>query len=172
MSTLFDGHVVTIWSQVFDCCPEEQDVSELKKSLRNGLETIHKDMRLPFRLLRFTWVGIASSLLYVLFVILFVEIASITSQQAAVLSYLCALVINYYAHRNFTFRSQATRTPEISKFLVLHAFNLMISFGCMLMVVNWLGMPYIFGAFLAAALVPVSTFLIMNFWVFGGYPST
>lgn len=133
--------------------------ADLLREARTGLG-------LSYKILRFAVVGGLSSLLYVLLVAFYVEIFGSGERWAAVLAYLTMLPINFIAHRCFTFRTVGHVWVELPRFALLHLCNIAVSLGGMIGAVEGFGLSYWFGAFAAAILVPMSTFLVMNFWVF------
>ncbi len=123
---------------------------------------------LPFRLIRFAGVGALSGLIYVLAVAFYVDVIKFDVKLSSVLGYLTALPVSFIGHRNFTFRSNGQVAGEFVRFLVVHGANIAISIGGMALIVDWFGYNYWFGSILAVALVPISTYIVMEFWVFPG----
>lgn len=118
------------------------------------------------RFLRFVIVGGLSSLLYVVFVIFFVEVASLSDLTSVIVAYLCATPLNYIMHRKVTFRSRGQVRRELPRFLFIHTCNIGLSLGGMQAATTLLGFPYWVGAFSAAVIIPISSFILMQIWVF------
>jgi len=123
-------------------------------------------MSLPLRMFRFACVGLLSSLAYVLAVAFYVEILAIGAKFSSATAYITVLPASYLGHRKLTFRSINRPSSEINRFLALHLVNILISVLGMYGIVDWLGYSYWLGSLLAAILVPISTFLLMNHWIF------
>ena len=134
--------------------------------LSQALSAAGKGKGLTPKLARFVLVGAASSALYVALVWVYVEGAGTGPRTASVLAYLTTLPINFIAHRRFTFQVEGRVVVEAARFLVLHGCNMAVSLLGMIGMVEGLGQSYWLGAFAAAVLVPLTTFLVMNFWVF------
>lgn len=131
-----------------------------------SLKELSLGMSLSKRLFRFAGVGALSSLVYVLAVALYVELLGIEPGWASALAYVTAIPVSFFGHRKVTFRSDASLLPELLRFLLIHATNIAISVGGMAWAVNWLGASYWVGSLIAVVLVPLSTFIIMDLWVF------
>jgi len=123
-------------------------------------------MSLPLRLFRFAWVGIFSGLMYMLVVGFYVEIATFGAKWSSVFGYITVLPVNFIGHRKLTFRSANNALPEVFRFLSVHTINVGISVAGMYGVVDLLGYSHWFGSLTAVVLVPISTFLMMDRWVF------
>ena len=119
------------------------------------------------RLFRFAIVGGLSSVFYVLLVLGFVAFLGLGNVTSTAVSYVISLLINYILQRVFSFRSTQKIVLELPKFLLLHICNMMVSIAGMYGFVNIWDLPYWIGALFAVFLVPISTFLVMHFWVFG-----
>lgn len=123
-------------------------------------------MSLPLRLFRFAWVGIFSGLAYMLVVGFYVEIADFNPKWSSVLGYITVLPVNFLGHRKLSFRSANDVLPEIFRFLGVHSVNAGISVAGMYGAVDLLGYSHWLGSLTAVVLVPISTFLMMDRWVF------
>lgn len=122
--------------------------------------------QLAGRFVRFVLIGAFSSLLYVLFVIFLVEIAGISDTAAVVASYLCVIPLNFVLHRKVTFQSQGDVRREVTRFLFVHTCNVFLSLGAMEVTTTVIRLPYWVGAFSAAAIITLSSFILMQIWVF------
>lgn len=138
-------------------------VADLDPNRAGGAE---KRKLLTGRFIRFVIVGGLSSLLYVLIVIFMVEVAALSDSVAVVVAYLCATPLNYVLHRKVTFRSQGQVRKEIPRFLFIHGCNILLSLGGMEAATAYLGFPYWVGALSAAVIIPISSFILMQIWVF------
>jgi len=96
----------------------------------------------------------------------YVEIADFSPKWSSVFGYITVLPVNFIGHRKLTFHSVNNTLPEVFRFLGVHTVNAAISVAGMYAVVDWLGYSYWFGSLTAVVLVPISTFLMMDRWVF------
>lgn len=118
------------------------------------------------KLFRFAGVGAITGLIYVIAVAVLVGFLGIDAKWASITGYLIALPISFLAHKRITFRSRNQPLAEALRFCILHGANILVSFVGMFLVVDWLGYSYWLGSVLVVASVPISTFVVMNLWVF------
>ena len=134
--------------------------------LRKALLFLQKDQSVFVRLFRYGVVGVFTSLLYVIFVMICVNIIGLTNEISSAISYVATIPINYSAHRRLTFRSYNRIISELPRYLLLHGCNIAVTISGMFSATELFGYPYWVGAFTAVILVPISSFLVMNFWIF------
>ncbi len=125
-----------------------------------------RSMSLADRAGRFASVGALTSLAYVLVVSFYTELAGTAPKLSSALAYLTVLPLNFLGHRKITFRSSAKAGAEFFRFIALHVVNIGVGVGGMAAAVDWLGLSYWIGSFAAVVLVPISTFIVMDLWVF------
>ena len=138
--------------------------------LRTVLTELCGGDTLPSRLVRFAGIGGVSSLVYVVVVALFVEFLSLEPVSASILGYVISIPVGFLGHRRVTFRSDGHFSAELTRFIFLHCVNIAVSVTGMYGVVDWYGASYWFGSLFAVVFVPISSFIIMNQWVFRSKP--
>ena len=135
--------------------------------LRGGRLTFTSDGSFLAKGLRFGLVGIVSSLVFAAITGLLVTWAGFGEKLACVCGYMTTLPLNFVGHRSFSFRSQGALRSDIVRFCAVHAVNLAVTLGAMVVAVNGADAHYGFGVLGAVILVPITNFLLMNFYVFG-----
>ncbi len=115
--------------------------------------------------LRFAGVGGLSSLAYVALAG-GLSATLLPAVGAAAVAYMLLLPVNFLAHRHATFRSSRPPRREIARFAVLHLASFGAATGGMAAAVGGLGLSPWLGAASAVVLVPLASFVAMQFWVF------
>ena len=134
--------------------------------MKQELRDLYFGMSLPKRLLRFAGVGAFSSLAYVLAVALYVEVLALNPTWSSALGYATIIPLNFFGHRKVTFHSNGHPARQFFRFIVMHGVNLLVCVGGMYWVVDLSGYSFWFGSLLAVVLVPLSTYVVMDLWVF------
>jgi putative flippase GtrA len=116
--------------------------------------------------LRYSVVGLMSSLIYFVVTHLLVDYCAMIAKNAALLGYFAAIPANFIANRRFAFRSTGSVAPELLRFLLLHTLGLFITYGMMVVFVEQLGWSYLIIAALTVIVVPIVNFVMLNAWVF------
>lgn len=116
--------------------------------------------------IRFGFVGITSSGIYVVFTALLVKYLPIDPKIASALGYFAALPFNFIAHRQYTFVANGIVGREIVRFIIVHATNIAVSVAAVAITVDGLGLSYAFGMAATVFLTWIVTFLLLNVWVF------
>jgi putative flippase GtrA len=138
---------------------------------KSDLSRSHHLARLPRRNLvakamRFALVALVSGGIFVLVTSLCVSGLGLDPKIGSAAGYLASLPFNFVAHRQYTFVAKGTVWREALRFVIVHAANIAVSIGAVAATVDGLGLHYGFGMIAALMLVPLVTFILMNFWVF------
>lgn len=128
--------------------------------------TLASSLEAGLRFARFAGVGAVSAVCYVALVAVCVEAAGLGPKVASAVAYVLALPISYFGHRRLTFRSTTRISSEVPKFLAVNAANAAMAIGGMWWAVDRAGHDYWVGSLLAAILVPTTTFITFQLWVF------
>jgi putative flippase GtrA len=118
------------------------------------------------KLMRFGLVGLLSAAVYSVAVVGLVAMLKLDGKLANVIGYVVALPINFVGHRHFTFVSKGIVSGDAIRFCILHGINIGISTAGFGILVDGMKLPYWFGILGALVLVPISTFIVMDVWVF------
>lgn len=118
------------------------------------------------RLLRFGLVAAVSGSVYALACVGLILQAGVEPKLASVYAYVVSIFVNFAGQRRFTFRSDASLLPEALRFCVVHGVNIGVSWLIALVVVQWLGLHFVFGILATLLVIPLSTYVLLNLWVF------
>ncbi len=118
------------------------------------------------RLLRFGLVAAVSGSVYALACAGLILQAGVEPKLASVYAYVVSIFVNFAGQRRFTFRSDASLLPEALRFCVVHGVNIGVSWLIALVVVQWLGLHFVFGILATLLVIPLSTYVLLNLWVF------
>ena len=122
--------------------------------------------KLITKAIRFGLVGVASGVIYTAVMVICVASFGVGPKLASSIGYLAALPLNFVAQRQYTFVANGIVWREVLRFVVVHAANIVVSVGAIAATVDGLGLHYGAGIVAIWLLVPMTTFLLMNFWVF------
>lgn len=126
-------------------------------------------MRLPLLLAqisRFSLVGVAATLTYLIVGNLVIWADLMAPAWASVLAYLAGMVVSFKGQSRFTFRLQNHRPEHLARFAILSALGLGLSFG-LVQLAESQGLAPVFATFGTAIAVPVISYVVMRLWVFG-----
>lgn len=126
-------------------------------------------MRLPpllAQISRFTLVGLAATLIYLIVANLVIWADLIPPTWASVLAYLAGMVVSFNGQSRFTFRVKNHRPEHLARFTFLSVLGLGLSFGLVHLATNQ-GLAPVFATFGTAIAVPVISYVVMRLWVFG-----
>jgi putative flippase GtrA len=121
-------------------------------------------------LLRFGSVGMLSTLVYVLVANLLTWLTSMGSAEASVAGYLAGMAVSFTGQSRFTFGLRETGAIHLLRFCLLSALGLAISYWCVRLATDLLGIAPVWGTLGTAILVPLVSFIAMKFWVFTPQP--
>lgn len=127
---------------------------------------MNQSASLPAKLLRFSAVGTLSGVVFLLATIVLTSWLVIDAKISSVIGYVVSMPVNFIGNRRYSFRSRASLVGDLLRFSILHVANMTVTAAAMATVTDWLEMSFIFGAIAAILLVPITTFVAMNFWVF------
>jgi putative flippase GtrA len=111
-------------------------------------------------------VGLASSAVYALVMMLATSVGGIEAKLGSVIAYLSAMVINFPLQRGFTFASQGNVRVEALKYLGVHSLNLLVAVGTVHLIVSVLEWPVIISVVATIVVIPLMQFLALEVWVF------
>ena len=123
------------------------------------------------KLMRFGLVGVFSAGIYSIVVVGVVVSFKLDGKLANLIGYAAALPINFMGHRRFTFLSNGIAHKEAIRFCTVHAVNIVVSTGGFGVLVDGMRLPYWLGIVSTLILVPITTFIIMDLWVFREWSS-
>lgn len=117
------------------------------------------------QLLRFIAVGATSAGAYAVIVATLIEGFSINRGTASSIAYALAIPFNYFGQRIFAFRSKANPKSEIVRYLGVHLINVAMA-GALMTMSEALGISYLWGSLAVVLWIPLSSYILLNFFVF------
>jgi putative flippase GtrA len=145
-------------------------VSNRNAAPKRLLVWLVRDLGLLAKGLRFGLIGGISGAVFALATVILISFAGLEDKSASVLAYIASMPVNFIGQRYFTFRSQGRLVTDGFRFCMLHLANMAVTAGAMGAAVSALGLHYGFGIVGAILLVPLSSFSLMNLWVFATKP--
>lgn len=130
------------------------------------MHSLDLNLSLLGKFTRFIVIGGLSAVVYFLITIAVKMGFSAEPKIASVIGYLVSIPINYAGNRYFSFRSGREINREFSRFIVVHGLNLVIVVGVMTVAVEHFHYDYLVGSLATVIVIPVVTFVFMNWWVF------
>jgi putative flippase GtrA len=116
--------------------------------------------------IRFGLVGVLSGTVFSVVTALLVRLVGTDPKLASVAGYLASMPLNFVGNRRFSFRSAGSLAGDLTRFVLLHTFNILLTVLSMGVVVDLLRLHYAVGMVGAIVLVPLVNFAAMNWWVF------
>ena len=121
--------------------------------------------------LRFGMVGGLATAVHLLFFVLCIELAGMPPFWANFPAFAVALVVGFFGHLRWTFRSQegtatGSLAPSFMKFLATALFGLALNSLIVFGVVDTFGMAYGYAMALMATVTPGAVFTLSKFWAF------
>lgn len=116
--------------------------------------------------IRFGLIGLCATVTYLL-VSLISHHAGLQAYFASLIGYLASVGISYFGHSSFTFRSDRPHRSKGPRFLVVTFFVFALTNVIIFFVTGPLGQPFAIATLVVAISIPVLTWLLSRFWVFG-----
>jgi len=121
------------------------------------------------RILRYGCVGIATSLLYSILVIVCIHVfQTISPTIVSLLAFIFAIPFSYAAHRLVTFEDRPHDAFQPLRFVVSTAMSFLVAVGGMYWITEVAGKSYLFGVMWNWLVIPVMNFILYMYWVFRG----
>jgi putative flippase GtrA len=120
-----------------------------------------------FRLIRFSAVGIAVSILYTGLVVAAIDLLSFRSPSfASAAAFLLVQPVSFYAHRFVSFHDAQRDGRQLYRFSATAITSFTLAVGGMKVVTEVWELSYLFGIALTWLLIPSTNFLVNSLWVF------
>jgi len=133
---------------------------------RTYLPLVAKMRFLTAKFMRFGLVALFSAAVYSITVAVVISLVRLDGKLANIIGYVAALPLNFIGHRHFTFSSTGIVSREAIRFCLLHVVNIGVSTVGFGVLVDGVKLPFWFGILGVLVLVPISTFIVMDVWVF------
>jgi putative flippase GtrA len=119
-----------------------------------------------WKFIKFAAVGLLSSGIYAVVVVLSIQYGSIDPRVASIIGYLTALPINFYLQREITFSSDGAIGRQALRFFALHAINMMVATGIMYLSATIMDLPPLVGVATVIMILPLLQFILLDNWVY------
>jgi putative flippase GtrA len=148
---------------------DEPKPSRIKRGLTRLLRRLfflNSNAKIPERMFRHAVAGGAATLLYMTLVALQVEVLRMHPVLAIVTASIVMELFIYVAQRFWVYESTRHHSSAIPRFLVTIPIALGLNAGIMALVVDVLGLWYVWGLVAATLILPPTNFLLNIYWVF------
>jgi putative flippase GtrA len=129
-------------------------------------ESVKNNLKLFAQLVKFSSIGIISTLVYFILSSLLFELLFIKYSTSSVLAYLCAMIVSYYGQGIMTFKGNVGSIIVGGKFLVISIIGLTCSYSFVYFVETFTILNPLWGTAAACFLIPAVNFVVMRNWVF------
>jgi len=117
------------------------------------------------QIVRFTIVGCASALLYLVLTIA-LQRSGAALAAASLVAYVASGAFSFFGHRAFTFASRGALFVEAARFAALNLAGLAVALGTPIVLTDRLGFPLIFAVLVSCVIAPIANYLAMRSLVF------
>lgn len=156
MTGLEDGSKATTGAAVFPT-PER---------MLRALHRLLRDRSTQLEFLRFATVGGLSSAAYAAVMAILVLGLDWRADNAAIPSYLCAMVPNYLLQRIWTFGSDVAHAPSIARYLLTHLTASLINWLVLNALFHGLGINFWITQVISIGVMAIWSYLLQKIWVF------
>ncbi|MBL8569779.1 MAG: GtrA family protein [Phreatobacter sp.] len=116
---------------------------------------------------RFGVVGVLSGAIYVAVAGTLVHLDLCGPTMAGIIGYVAAIPVNFIGNRRFSFRSETNLASDLPRYVLLHIANSLLAAATMALTIDGLRLHYQVGLVATIVVIPVTSFIAMNLWVFG-----
>lgn len=124
------------------------------------------------QLSRFAGVGLLATLLHVVVALLASGLLAFSPQAANAVGFAGAVTFSYLGHGKITFGAELAHRFHAPRFFAASGLGLALSSAITYGITVWLGASFAAAMGVVAIAVPVSTFILLKFWVFASRHSS
>lgn len=117
------------------------------------------------RIVRFGLIGVLSSLIYAVIVIIAVKGFGLEEVVASIIGYAAAIPVNFIGQKYYTFRSERPARQELLQYILVQAFNLGMA-ALIAYAVDRAGLNVYLGIVAVIMVIPAITYLLLKLAVF------
>lgn len=118
------------------------------------------------QVLRFTLVGLATTLVHFIVLSLFFRYLTYDIVQSTTIAFPVAVIFSYIMSHRYTFRSTQAHQHSAPKFALSVSIGFVWNVGLMYLLVDVLGIYYALAFLLTTSVVMINNYLLTKFWVF------
>jgi len=115
---------------------------------------------------RFFLVGVATTLVHFVVLSVCFRVLGYAIVPSTIMAFFIAVVFSYLMSYRFTFRSTQMHRSSVPKFLLSVGLGFSWNVGLMYLLVEHIGIDYVFAFLLTTMVVMVNNFILTKFWVF------
>lgn len=119
-----------------------------------------------FRVTRFVFVGAMASLIYLVVAATLHRYLGWEKFVSSFIAYVVAIPVSFLGHKRVTFRDKGEVNGQAVKFALLQAVNVSVILLAVYVTEPLANIGYWIGLFLGVVLMPVTSFLVMHFFIF------
>lgn len=117
------------------------------------------------QLIRYGLVGVASNAA-IYFVYLLITYLGVEPKIAMTFMFIIGASIGFVGNRKLTFTHRGDSTKAAYRFLVVYAIAYILNFLCMLIAVDWMGLPHYLVQAVNIVVISALLFIAQKYWVF------
>lgn len=118
------------------------------------------------KVFRYIVVGVIGTATHVGALVLLVEIFYMDPVLSSTLGFILTVIVSYILNYFWTFESSQNHIIALSRYVIVSVTGLLLNVGIMHLTVNILGWWYILGQATVSFVIPVTNFLMNNYWSF------
>ncbi|WP_246939206.1 GtrA family protein [Bacillus pinisoli] len=119
------------------------------------------------KFLKYSGVGIISTIIYFLSVYIFVEVFSSEPVLGSAIAFIIMTFFSFILNKTFTFGGNYTK-KKLTRFYIVAAIGFTLNYFIMNTIVNVLSYHYVIGELITIVIIPIINFTLNYFWTFKG----
>jgi putative flippase GtrA len=125
------------------------------------------DKRHLVKLFSYGMIGLVGTLIHFSVLVFLVEVFHIEPVLSSSIGFIVTVIVSFYLNRRFTFRTTSSKTTvAFIKYTVVSCLGFILNSVIMYGSVHILSLHYSIAQVIVVVLLPISNFLLNNFWTF------
>lgn len=125
------------------------------------------DKKYLIKLFSYGMIGLIGTLIHFPVLILMVELFHQDPVLSSSIGFIVTVIVSFYLNRRFTFRTKSSKTTiTFIKYTVVSCSGFILNSVIMYSSIHILSLHYTIGQAIVVVLLPISNFLLNNFWTF------
>jgi putative flippase GtrA len=125
-----------------------------------------RDRSLPAVLSRFSLVGVAATVVYLVVSNLVISLDVVAPSVGSVVGYVAGIAVSFLGQSRMTFRVERNTWGQAVRFIVLSAVGLLFSYLSVEFAQSYFKVHPFWGTVATCLFIPLFSFVVMKFWVF------
>ena len=117
------------------------------------------------KFVKYSFVGIFSTLIYFLAVFILIERVHMDPVLGSAASFIIMTIVSFFLNVKYTFGSAITQQKAI-RFMLVSAIGFILNFLLMFLIVRIFAFHYFIGELVTILVIPAVNFLLNNYWTF------